>query len=69
MTYEDLYDSYRQVVSQRDQLAAAGDMLWGELARLGRDHAGDEVVAAVRCRWEALRGIGNEPPLEEWSAC
>jgi hypothetical protein len=69
MTYEELFDAYRQVVSQRDQLANAGDLLWGELARLGAARMGDEVVVAVRSRWEALRGIGNEPPLEDWSEC
>ncbi len=31
MTTEELFDAYRQVVSERDQLRRVGDDLWNEL--------------------------------------
>lgn len=59
MTYEELFDAYRQVVTQRDQLAAAGDDLWNAVL------SGEEGVAVKN--WQELRGIGSEPPSEEWA--
>jgi hypothetical protein len=72
MTYEELFDAYRQVVSQRNRLASVGDDLWNELENCrehwrGFDHA--NLIEEYVTRWEALRGIGTEPPSEEWAEC
>ncbi len=60
MTNEELFDAYRQVVSERDQLRIAGDMMWDALAWWELD--ADDICAP----WKALRGIGAEPPVEEF---
>ncbi len=58
MTEEELFDAYRQVVSERDQLRMVGDAMWGA-------YWDDEGIEA-RDRWAALRGINTEPPVEQW---
>ncbi len=69
MTDEGLFDAYRQVVSERDQLRAAGDNLWNELgnlrARWEMFNDADIIEWHVN-RWEVLRGIHAEPPIEEF---
>ncbi len=35
MTNEELFDAYRQVVSERDQLRQVGDDLWNDLIARG----------------------------------
>lgn len=62
MTEEQLFDAYRQVVSERDQLRKVGDAMWGALT-------GTYDVDAACATWEILRGIGAEPPVEEFREC
>jgi hypothetical protein len=72
VTYEELFDAYRQVVSQRDQLAAVGDQLWSRftmaLPYIPQRVFDEDDLDAIE-RWKVLRGIGNEPPLEDWAEC
>ncbi len=65
MTNEELFDAYRQVVSERDQLRIAGDRLWGAVKTWGFYKAG-KYADDVCSPWEALRSIGAEPPIEEF---
>lgn len=64
MTHEELFDAYRQVVSQRDQLAAAGDLLWSDL---GDDKRPRAVLHSNL--WAAVRKMDAEPPVEDWAEC
>lgn len=62
MTYEELFDAYRQAMSEREMLVAAGDLMWHRL----RDDPRERVSTL---NWEVLRGIGGTPPVEDWAEC
>lgn len=68
--HEELFDAFRQVVSQRMLLASAGDDLWNELKNCRshwQDFPGAPLIEEYIERWEHLRGIGGEPPMDDFT--